>query len=162
CVMARQCHLDTCPAGIATQRRDLRARFKGTPEMAERFLRLVAADVRETLAALGLRSLSQLVGRADLLHPRDGTRCAELPDLRSLTDNGGAAAEWKPAPCSMQPQLDEIDLPDALASGGSIIITRAISNMDRTVGTALAGRITAKFGERGLPPASIAFKLTGT
>ena len=162
CVMARQCHLDTCPAGIATQRRDLRAKFKGTPEMAERFLRLVAADVRQTLAALGLSSLSQLVGRADLLRPRDGTRCAELPDLRKVIGTGGAAAKGKLSLCSMQPQLDEIDLPDALASGRSVIINRTISNVDRTVGAALSGRITAKFGERGLPPASIALNLTGT
>jgi glutamate synthase (ferredoxin) len=34
CDMARQCHLNTCPTGVATQREDLRAKFDGTPEQA--------------------------------------------------------------------------------------------------------------------------------
>jgi glutamate synthase (ferredoxin) len=72
CVMARQCHANTCPVGIATQREDLRGAFSGTAEMLVGYLRLVAGEVREILASLGLRSLDELIGRADLLRPRQG------------------------------------------------------------------------------------------
>ena len=60
--MARQCHLDTCPTGIATQREDLRAKFTGTPEQVARFATAIAEDVREELAALGARSIGEIVG----------------------------------------------------------------------------------------------------
>src|SRR5262249_12614988 len=63
CVMARQCHLNTCPVGIATQRADLRERFAGTPEMLIEYLRLVAQEVREILASIGLTRMDDLVGR---------------------------------------------------------------------------------------------------
>ena len=62
CDMARQCHLDTCPTGIATQRPDLRAKFTGTPEQVERFALAVAEDVRSGLAAIGARSIAEIVG----------------------------------------------------------------------------------------------------
>src|SRR5947207_9115158 len=77
CVMARQCHLNTCPVGIATQRDDLRDRFAGTPEMLIGYLRLVAGEVRQILAGLGLTRLQDLVGRSDLLQPRGDVAAAE-------------------------------------------------------------------------------------
>src|SRR5206468_8006562 len=67
CDMARQCHLNTCPTGIATQREDLRAKFMGTPQLLINYLTLVAQEVRELLAQLGASHLEDLVGRADLL-----------------------------------------------------------------------------------------------
>ena len=67
CDMARQCHLNTCPTGIATQREDLRAKFTGRPEHVINHLFLIAEDVREVLARLGARTVDEIVGRADLL-----------------------------------------------------------------------------------------------
>ena len=64
CDMARQCHLDTCPTGIATQRQDLRAKFTGTPEQVERFAHAVAEDLRRELAAIGARSVGEIVGES--------------------------------------------------------------------------------------------------
>ncbi len=64
CDMARQCHLDTCPTGIATQRADLRAKFTGTPEQVERFALAVAEDLRRELAAIGARSVGEIVGES--------------------------------------------------------------------------------------------------
>ena len=71
CVMARQCHLNTCPVGIATQDEKLRARFAGNPEMVMAYFRGVAAEVRERMAAIGVRSLSEIVGAAEKLRPRN-------------------------------------------------------------------------------------------
>ena len=70
CVMARQCHLNTCPVGVATQREDLRARFPGAPEHVVNFFTYVAQQVREILAELGFRRLDEIVGRNDLLRQR--------------------------------------------------------------------------------------------
>ncbi|HUP45782.1 MAG TPA: glutamate synthase-related protein, partial [Thermoanaerobaculia bacterium] len=67
CVMARQCHLNTCPVGIATQREDLRARFKATPDDVGRFFLAVAEEVREIMSLLGFETLDEIVGRTDLL-----------------------------------------------------------------------------------------------
>jgi glutamate synthase domain-containing protein 2/glutamate synthase domain-containing protein 3 len=67
CDMARQCHLNTCPTGIATQREDLRAKFEGRPEHVVNYLLLIAEEARDHLARLGLRSLDEAVGRVELL-----------------------------------------------------------------------------------------------
>ena len=67
CDMARQCHLNTCPTGIATQREDLRAKFRGKPEHIVRFFEELATDVQALLARLGLPSIEAAIGRADLL-----------------------------------------------------------------------------------------------
>ncbi len=74
CDMARQCHLNTCPTGIATQREDLRAKFEGKPEHVVNYLFLIAEEVREHLGRLGARSLDEIVGRVELLE--------QLPDSR--------------------------------------------------------------------------------
>jgi glutamate synthase (ferredoxin) len=76
CDMARQCHLDTCPTGIATQRADLRAKFTGTPDHVVAFFLAIAEDVRRELAALGLTRLGDAVGRSDLLDVTRGSALA--------------------------------------------------------------------------------------
>ena len=88
CDMARQCHLNTCPTGIATQREDLRAKFDGKPEMLINYLTLVAREVRELLAELGYRSLEEVIGQVDLLRqiPRDHTRSNQLDLKQVLAD----------------------------------------------------------------------------
>jgi glutamate synthase domain-containing protein 2/glutamate synthase domain-containing protein 1/glutamate synthase domain-containing protein 3 len=81
CVMARQCHLNTCPVGIATQDQKLRMRFTGKPEMVESYFRAVAGEVRDLLAAMGAGSIDAIVGAVDRLQPRDrraGRALAEL------------------------------------------------------------------------------------
>jgi glutamate synthase (ferredoxin) len=84
CDMARQCHLDTCPTGIATQREDLRAKFTGTPEHVERWFRAVAEDVRLELARAGRRSLGEVIGDNSLLrHAREARATIDVERLRS-------------------------------------------------------------------------------
>src|SRR5205823_4968318 len=71
CSMARQCHLNTCPTGIATQRPELRAKFKGTPEQVIAYFTAIAEDVRRILAGMGFRRLDEIIGRVDLLERVD-------------------------------------------------------------------------------------------
>ena len=107
CDMARQCHLNTCPTGIATQREDLRAKFTGRPEQVVNYLTLVAEEVRELLASLGARTLDEVVGRVELLEQLPGSRLdldfilrppAEgTPRRRTWARNGDPAADDPPS-----------------------------------------------------------------
>ena len=109
CDMARQCHLNTCPTGIATQREDLRAKFEGRPEHVINYLFLIAEEVREHLSHLRVRSIEEVVGRVDLLEaapdaPLDlgyvlGPTDEALPRRRLLARNGEAPTPTPPSGC---------------------------------------------------------------
>ena len=157
CLMVRSCHLDTCPVGIASQRPELRAKFAGTPEMVEAYLRFVALEVREHLAALGLRTLDEAVGRTDLLRQRrTGDPGADALELdRLLVREGGGPARYVG-----QPVPHEGDrLGSLLAAQGKAAISGArlvepayeITNADRAIGARLAGAIARVAGDA--PPA---------
>ena len=100
CIMMRVCHLDTCPVGIATQNPELRAKFSGKPEFVVTFFEYIAEEVREHLAALGLRSLDEAVGRVDLLDTDGGGHALEGRRPRPLRRPGRArrARRHGPAP----------------------------------------------------------------
>src|SRR3954452_11181499 len=84
CDMARQCHLNSCPTGIATQREDLRAKFAGNPDQVVTYFQLLAGAIRESLAALGVRSIDEIVGRTDLLTMRHVCGRAGMLDLSAI------------------------------------------------------------------------------
>ncbi|HEX3463301.1 MAG TPA: glutamate synthase large subunit, partial [Candidatus Elarobacter sp.] len=126
CIYAHQCHLNTCPVGIATQDAVLRGKFPGTAEDAATFLRFVARDVRRRLAALGAHSLDEIHGRGDLVRPRyDRANGVDLDELLRLPDTR--------APRDVAP-LDAAHLDDEAIPGG----TQRITPADRAVGTRLA------------------------
>jgi glutamate synthase (ferredoxin) len=159
--------------GIATQRADLRAKFPGKPEMVVAFFRYVAQEVRETLAALGLRSLEEAVGRTDLLRQRlSGYGPADTLDLAPVL---GAAAfvgqralrhggERNPLPAEDNCLNDRIlhDARGALGGRGPVELSYRIVNCDRTVGARLAGSIGQIYGDKGLPPETIGITLRGS
>jgi len=176
CVMARQCHLNTCPVGIATQREDLRAKFTGRPELVIAYLMGVAEQVREILAALGARALDEVVGRVDLLRPRPAThpKAAHLDlgfVLRSPDPDGArprrAAATRNDPPdgenleehilAEIASRLD----PGILGPGGPIRLRYRICNAHRTVGAGVAGAIARRYGDAGLPAGTIALEFEG-
>src|SRR4029077_12358637 len=70
CIMMRVCHLSTCPAGVATQDPQLRARYAGKPEHVVNFMKFIAEDMREIMAQLGFRSIEEMIGRTDRLEAR--------------------------------------------------------------------------------------------
>ena len=93
CKMARQCHNNTCPVGIATQRADLRAKFPGKPEMVMAYMIQVAEEVREILAGLGARTLDEIIGHTELLQQAVSGADAGNMDLLPLLwapDTGNA------------------------------------------------------------------------
>jgi glutamate synthase (ferredoxin) len=156
CLMVRSCHLDTCPVGIASQRPELRAKFAGTPEMVESYLRFVALEVRELLARLGLRTLDEAVGRTDLLRQRrTGDPAADALDLGPLlatTGQGHARYVGEAVPHEGD-RLGALLLAQGKAAiTGARLVEAAyeITNADRAVGARLAGAIAKAVG--GVPP----------
>ena len=172
CVMMRVCHLDTCPVGIATQNPTLRARYSGTPEFVETFFEYIAEEVREYLAALGLRSLEEAIGRVDLI------------------DAARAIDHWKAAGLDLSPILVQPEVPDgavrycineqdhgldraldhafldtcrpAIDSATPVTAELAITNVNRTVGTLLGYEITRRHGGAGLPEGTIDLTFRGS
>jgi glutamate synthase domain-containing protein 2/glutamate synthase domain-containing protein 1/glutamate synthase domain-containing protein 3 len=178
CDMARQCHLDTCPTGIATQREDLRKRFTGTPEQVVTFLRFIAEEVREILAGLGFRRLDDSIGRADLLTTvpdaaaESSTGKAPALDLMALLASGPddaprryTLAQQEEMQSEGRPLHEEALLNDALPlllRGCGVLLHEQIQNSDRTIGARLAGEIARRWGDAGLPSGSITCHYTGS
>lgn len=175
CVMARQCHSNTCPVGIATQREDLRAKFPGRPEEIISFMLYVAEQVRMILSELGVRTLDEVIGRTDLLEPRSDVVLpkSERLDLTALlarqTGPGADEQRRQMTPANVRPEnempLDERLLADAwpvISAGGRFERVYAIRNGDRTVGARLAGEIARLRGEAGLPDDTIDVLFEGT
>ncbi len=143
CILVRTCHRNTCPVGIATQDPKLRAKFRGTPEMVARYLMFVAAEARDLLAALGLHSFEEAVGRADLLRPKviAGARARSL-DLSALLERPGQGARFVAGVPQQRPRSA---LGDRLASdalGGlerseRVELAYHITTSDRSVGARL-------------------------
>lgn len=166
CVMARQCHLNTCPVGVATQRSDLRAKFAGTPEMAIAFFRLIAEDMRTILSRLGLRTVGELVGRVDLLRVKNGQAPSGL-DLSPLL------TPVQPIPVSacanaVRPSRRKT-LNERIARRAATLLGREplqffyrVKNTDRTVGARLAGAIAARYGDEGVPLHPVRLVLSGS
>jgi glutamate synthase domain-containing protein 2/glutamate synthase domain-containing protein 1/glutamate synthase domain-containing protein 3 len=158
CLMVRTCHMDTCPVGIATQQPELRAKFTATPELVEAYLLFVAEDVRRHLAALGLRSLQEAVGRVECLRQRrTGDPRADLLDLAPLLGRSGdppASFAGEPVPKAGGSELGErlaADARPALEEARLVELRYRIGNSDRAVGARLGGLIGRELGPA--PPA---------
>jgi glutamate synthase (NADPH/NADH) large chain/glutamate synthase (ferredoxin) len=172
CQMARQCHLNTCPVGVATQREDLRAKFTGTPEHAIRYFFHVAEEVREHLACLGFRTLDEIIGRTDLLEPivnPDYPRTAliDLSQVLADPDPTGTLPRRCMQPRNDRPDepLDDIILNDAAAAldgRGAVKLAYRIRNVHRTVGSRLAGEVAWRYGDAGLPDGTIEVTFDGS
>jgi glutamate synthase (ferredoxin) len=161
CIMARTCHLDTCPVGIATQRPELRARFAATPEMVAAYLRHVAEDVRRHLAGLGLHSLEEAVGRVDLLRPRPDAPLDVGPLLDPAEGERRFAAHlgFQRPRSALGDRLAERAWP-AIRDGSAIQLDLEITNRDRAVGARLGGLIGHAFGA-ATPPGRATVRFRG-
>ena len=170
CVMARQCHENTCPVGVATQNEKLRDRFPGEPQHVINYMTFVAQELREIMAELGFTSVDEMVGRPGVLAQRtDVTQ----PKARKL-DLSGIIAE--PAGdddrYKTREQTHEIDesldwdlidaAEPALESGEPVAVDTEIDNVDRAVGATLSNAVSTEYGGAGLPDDTISVRLDGT
>ncbi len=161
CIMARVCHQNTCPVGVATQRPDLRAKFPGKPEQVMAYFLFVAQEVREILAELGYRSLDEIIGHTELLTVLDGETADRL-DVTSLLVPPEGEGPFHNVD-STNPLPDRSPLGDrfweealtAVQNRLPRVFHYPITNVDRTVGARLAGEIAQTYGEAGLPEGTI-------
>jgi glutamate synthase (ferredoxin) len=160
CIMARICHTNNCPVGVATQQEQLRKRFTGIPEHVVNFFFFVAQEVRSLLARLGYRSLEEIIGRADLLKVRENAKLTktaalnlncliQLPDTRSDRSWLKHEEVHSNGPVLDNQLLNDINIQEAIRSQGSVTKDIGILNTDRTVGTRLAGAIAKQYGNTG-------------
>ena len=173
CQIARQCHLNTCPVGVATQDETLRQKFWGAPEMLVRYLFFVAEELRELMAELGFRSVEEMVGRSDLLvqrfldgHPKANT--LDLSPMLAVPDPGGEGPRVHVQDRNDEAGaavLDDELLPlvqRAIDLKEPVKVEHEIRNVHRTVGARIAGEIARVHGDEGLPEQSIEIRLNGS
>ncbi len=174
CVYVRQCHLNTCPVGVATLDDKLRAKFKGKPENIVNFFNGVATEVREIMARLGARNMNEIIGRVELLRQRKATNHpkANTLDLRRVI-----ADVMKDDPTAprihtrdrndgfMDRTLDDIILQDAneaINHGRQLSLRYKVRNTNRAVCAKVSGEIAYQHGEEGLPDGLLEINLTGS
>ncbi|HEX2137459.1 MAG TPA: glutamate synthase large subunit, partial [Microvirga sp.] len=172
CIMMRKCHLNTCPVGVATQDPVLRKRFKGLPEHVINYFFFVAEEMRELMAAMGFRSVAEMIGQSHALDKKpaidhwkakglDFSRIFHKPEV-------GPEVAIRHAERQQHPIADVLDrtliaqAEMALEHGRAVAIEAEVRNSDRAVGAMLSGEVARRYGHDGLPDDTIAVKLRGT
>jgi glutamate synthase (NADPH/NADH) large chain len=173
CIMMRVCHLNTCPAGVATQDPQLRAKFAGKPEHVVNFMKFIAEDIRELMAALGFRTIEEMIGRTDRLEAKKAVdhwkaKGLDFSNILYSPDVGPEVGRF----CSMKQDhgidrsLDMTTLLDlakpAIEKGEKVVAELPIRNVNRVTGTITSSEITRKHGAKGLPEDTIRFKFKGS
>jgi glutamate synthase (ferredoxin) len=170
CIMARVCHTNQCPVGVATQQERLRARFPGTPAHVVNFFYFIAQEVRSLLAKFGYRRLEEIVGRTDLLKVREGVQLTKtrslnldcllkLPDVRQNRSWLNHVEVHSNGDVLDDRLLADAEVACAIENQGVVSKDVTLVNTDRTVGARIAGVIAQKYGNDGFEGAiSLNFK----
>ncbi|MDR3601961.1 MAG: glutamate synthase large subunit [Desulfosporosinus sp.] len=173
CVMMRVCNLNTCPVGIATQNQTLRKNFTGKPEYVVNFMRFVAQEIREIMAKLGFRTISEMVGRTDRIKPKEKIEHwkAKTLDLSQILYQPYAGADVSRFNTQSQNHMLEKSLDmkkllrmcqPALENQKPIRAKLKINNVDRVVGTIVGSEISKRYGINGLPEDTIKLTFVGS
>jgi glutamate synthase (ferredoxin) len=173
CIMMRVCHLNTCPAGVATQDPKLREKFKGKPEHVVNFMRFVATELREIMAELGFRTIDEMVGRVDKLEPRkaiDHWKARGL-DFSNLLYQPEVDPDWgrfcqDAQDHGLEKSLDVTSLLElckpAIERREEVVAELPIRNVHRSVGTITGSEVTRRHGAKGLPEDTIRIHFRGS
>jgi glutamate synthase (ferredoxin) len=173
CIMMRVCHLNTCPAGVATQDPRLRERFAGKPEHVVNFMRFVATQMREIMAELGFRTINEMIGRVDRLEPTAAidhwkAQGFDFSNILYQPDSGPEVGRFQTIEQDhgLDKSLDVTTLLDlcrpAIERGERIEASLPIRNVNRVVGTITGSEITRKWGSAGLPDDTIRIRFNGS
>jgi glutamate synthase (ferredoxin) len=173
CILMRVCHLNTCPVGVATQDPRLRERYTGRPEHVMNFMRFVAEGAREIMAALGFRTIEEMVGRVDRLEPRKAVahwkaKGLDFSSILYQPDVGPEVGRFCQVPQEhgLEKSLDLTVLlgicAPAIERGEKVEATLPIRNVHRVVGTITGGELTRKWGAAGLPDDTIRIRFEGS
>ena len=170
CIMMRKCHTNNCPVGVATQDPELRKLYTGKPEHVVNFLRMVAEELREIMAALGLRTLNEMVGRSDLLETNPAITFWKTRGLDFSRVLHHVQSKPEERYCTQKQEhgletaLDLQYLEDAckaMDAGKTFAREIPIRNVHRTAGTILSSEIARRFGHKGLPDDTICLHYHG-
>jgi glutamate synthase (ferredoxin) len=173
CIMMRVCHLNTCPAGVATQDPRLREKFTGKPEHVINFMRFIAQDVREIMAQLGFRTIEEMVGRVDRLSPKKAVdhwkaKGFDFSNILYQPDVGAEVGRCRQIEQDhgLEKSLDVTTLLElcrpAIERGEPVRAELPIRNVNRVVGTITGSEITRKYGPEGLPDDTIRIAFKGS
>ena len=174
CEMARQCHLNSCPVGVATQRDDLVAKFNGSVEHVVNYFTFVATEVREVLASIGVRSLNEIIGHPELLELRsdieefERARFVDALKLIAPPDPNFERPVNNQQDRNDRPNDDKLDdhilteITAAIESRTPVALSYDIRNAQRTVGGRISGAIAHRYGVKGLPAGTIDLSFTGS
>ncbi|MEL7430101.1 MAG: glutamate synthase-related protein, partial [Pseudomonadota bacterium] len=171
CIMMRKCHLNTCPVGIATQDPVLRKRFRGTPEHVINYFFFVAEEARKIMAELGITRFDDLVGESDMLEKStmlEHWKGKGLDFSRIFHKPSAPKSAIYHTEDQQHPIVDILDrklieaAQPALENGTPVKIDMPITNVDRSAGAMLSGKLAEKYGHEGLPDDTIAVSLKGT
>lgn len=172
CIMMRKCHLNTCPVGVATQNEELRKKFIGRSEYLISYFNFLAEEVREYLAALGVTSLDEIIGRADLLKyvkcdSNDKLKKLDLSRLLYVPSESkeNAIHRIKEQEHKIDSILDKELIKTcrlAIDKAMPVELSHTIKNTDRTTGAMLSGEIAKKYGNSGLPADTISCTFKGS
>ncbi|WP_346292718.1 glutamate synthase large subunit [Sphaerothrix gracilis] len=172
CIMMRVCHKNTCPVGVATQDPELRKHFMGDPEYTVNFMKFLAQEVRELMAQLGFRTINEMVGRTDVLEPKQaidhwkakGIDLSKILHQPEVDDSVGRYCQI-PQDHGLEKSLDMTKLLElcepAIARGEKVKATLPIRNVNRVVGTILGNEITQRHWE-GLPEDTVHLHFQGS
>jgi glutamate synthase (NADPH/NADH) large chain len=173
CKYLRICHLNNCATGVATQHTVLRSKyFTGLPEMVINYFRFVAEEVREILAALGVRSLAEIIGRTEYLEVQGGSTPKQRKlDLTPILATE-AADEEAPRYCTtaVNTPFDRGELAERMVremlpaiegrSGGEW--RYELRNFNRSIGARVSGEIARRWGNHGMKDAPLTVSFTGS
>jgi glutamate synthase (ferredoxin) len=173
CIMMRVCHLNTCPAGVATQDPRLRERFTGKPEHVVNFMRFIAEDLREIMARLGFRGIDEMVGQVNRLEPRKAVahwkaKGFDFSNILYQPDVGPEVGRFRQIEQDhgLEKSLDVTTLLDlckpAIERGAQVTAELPIRNVNRVVGTITGSEITKKWGAKGLPHDTVKIHFRGS
>ncbi|MBQ9547816.1 MAG: glutamate synthase large subunit [Bacteroidales bacterium] len=167
CVMMRKCSLNTCPTGVATQDPALRKHFLGKADYLVNYFTFLAREVREYLAEMGFRHLSDIIGHTELLVRKpdpDGSKASKVDLSRLLFREDGTLC-WNGSPLHALPPVKDLEIlaaaQPALEQKEPVQLEYGIANTERAVCTMLSGRIAEKFGSAGLPEDTIRIRFKG-
>ena len=179
CVMMRKCNTNTCPMGVATQNPELRKHFEGRAEYVVNYFTMLAQQVREYLAEIGVHSLKEIIGRTELIE-------VMIPDGKAVGNMEFSSEKWATIDFGRllhKPETDKALYWDrgaytkvtgvkdeemirtarkAIDDQEEVTLDYAIKNTDRAVGTMLSGVIAKKYGEQGMPDGTIKIKFKGS
>ena len=172
CVMMRVCHLDTCPVGVATQNPELRKKFSGKPEFVVTFMEYIAQEVREHMAALGFRTMQEMIGHVEVLDTRAAIvhwklKGLDISPILAVPQNpyGQTLHHSVAQDHGLDDALDQRLLQEcapAIERRETVHLGMPIRNVNRTVGTMLGAAITKAHGGAGLPDGTITLDFRGS